>query len=145
VSRVLKYNSIFLGTAIFAFGFLKCFDPFRTWFRTQIAGSGLPRLSVPLGMSGEMSVGLGLLLATVFRKRIGALFGPVVAWASAGLIVIMTVAIYVHLQPEVPASVLPLGIKPPLIPLCFAFLAGLNLFLLDRAREIARDPGMRAR
>jgi hypothetical protein len=29
----------------------------------------------------------------------------------------MPVAIYVHLQPGVPAAVLPLGIKPPVIPL----------------------------
>ena len=36
----------------------------------------------------------------------------------------MAVAIYVHLQPGVPASVLPLGIKPPVIP-GFVLLLGL--------------------
>ena len=36
----------------------------------------------------------------------------------------MGVAIYVHLQPGVPASVLPLGIKPPVIPI-FVLLLGL--------------------
>jgi hypothetical protein len=49
----------------------------------------------------------------------------------------MAVAIYVHLQPEVPASVLPLGIRPPLIPLFFMLLAGLNLFQLYRGKESA--------
>jgi hypothetical protein len=51
----------------------------------------------------------------------------------------MAVAIYVHLQPEVPAIVLPLGIKRPLIPLFFMLLAGLNLLELYRAKESARE------
>lgn len=134
MNRFLKCNSMFLGTAIFMFGFLKFFDPFKTWFHIQIAKSGLPPFSIPLGMAGEMSVGLSLLLATVFRERIGSLFRPLVALASAGLIVNMAVAIYVHLQPEVPASVLPLGIRPPIIPLFFVLLAGLNLFQGARRR-----------
>lgn len=140
MNKVLKYNSLFLGTAIFMFGFLKFFEPFSTWFHTQIANSGLPPLSIPLGMAGEMSIGLGLLLATIFRERIGSLFRPVLALASAGLIVNMAVATYVHLQPEVPASVLPLGIKPPIIPLCVMLLAGLNLDQLRRSAAQVAPP-----
>lgn len=34
----------------------------------------------------------------------------------------MLVATYVHLQPGVPRDVLPLGIKPPVIPLFVALL-----------------------
>src|SRR5215467_3247664 len=131
-NRVLKYNSRFLGTAIFLFGFLKFFDPFHAWFRIQIAKSGLPPLAIPLGMAAEMSIGLGLLLGSTFRQRIKNLYTPIVASASAGLIVNMAVAIYVHLQPDVPANVLPLGIRPPFIPLAFMLLAGLNLFQLLR-------------
>jgi len=127
-NKVLKYNSRFLGTVIFLFGFLKFFDPFHTWFHVQIAKSGLPPLAVPLGIAAEISIGLSLLLASSFRQRIKSLFAPIVGAASAGLIVNMAVAIYVHLQPGVPASVLPLGIKAPFIPLAFMLLAGLNLF-----------------
>src|SRR5262245_30975804 len=134
-NKVVKYNSRFLGTVIFLFGFLKFFDPFQTWFHIQIAKSGLPPLAVPLGMAGEISIGLSLLLASSFRQRMKSLFTPIVASASAGLIVNMAVAIYVHLQPDVPARVLPLGIKPPFIPLAFMLLAGLNLFQLLRTHE----------
>jgi hypothetical protein len=35
----------------------------------------------------------------------------------------MLVAVYVHLQPGVPPEVLPLGIKPPVIPI-FVLLLG---------------------
>jgi hypothetical protein len=40
----------------------------------------------------------------------------------------MGMAIYVHLQPQVPASVLPLGIKPPVIPVVVLLLGLLNAF-----------------
>lgn len=135
MNKVVKYNSMFLGTAIFLFGFLKFFDPFNTWFHIQIARSGLPPISIPLGIAGEISIGLSLLLATVFKERIGSLFRPAIALASAALIVNMAVAIYVHLQREVPARVLPLGIKPPVIPLFVMLLAGWNLFQLYRPRS----------
>jgi len=54
------------------------------------------------------------------------------AGASLSLIVMMCVATYVHLQPNVPASVLPLGIKPPVIPLSFLLLAAGNLVMHAR-------------
>jgi hypothetical protein len=136
-NKVLKYNSRFLGTVIFMFGFLKLFEPFHTLFHIQIAKGGLPPLGFPLGIAGEISIGLSLLLASFFGQRIKSLFTPIVALASGGLIVNMAVAIYVHLQPEVPANVLPLGIKPPFIPLVFVLLAGLNLLQLFRTNENA--------
>lgn len=138
-NKVLKYNSRFLGTVIFMFGFLKFFEPFHTWFHIQITKSGLPPLGMPVGIVGEISIGLSLLLASSFRQTIKSLFAPILAVASAGLIVTMAVAIYVHLQPEVPANVLPLGIKPPFIPLVFVLLAGLNLFQLFRTNNNARS------
>jgi hypothetical protein len=129
VNKILKYNSIFLGLFMFVFGFLKLFEPFHTWFDIQITKSGLPRFSIPLGKAGEMGIGLGLLSASCFRQKIPNLYNPIVFAASAGLIVNMGIATYVHLQPEVPANVLPLGIKPPLFVM---FLAAANLYQLYR-------------
>ena len=134
-NKTIKYNSTFLGVFMFLFGFLKFFEPFRTMFDVQITKSRLPRFSIPTGKAGEMSIGLGLLLASRFRQKIPNLDTPIVAVASAGLIVNMGVATYVHLQPEVPANVLPLGINPPFIPLFVMFLAGVNLYQLNRGRK----------
>lgn len=131
--RILKYNSVFLGVLSFMFGFLKLFEPIHSWFHIQITNSGLPAFSLPIGIMAEMSIGLGLLVAFAFRNRIDRAFTRIVFVASAGLIVAMAVAVYVHLQPEVPANVLPLGIKPPVLPLFVMFLAGLNLFRLHRS------------
>lgn len=131
--KFLKYNSMFLGTAMFSFGFLKFFEPFRTWFAIQITKSGLPRFSIPMAIAGEMSIGLGLLSAPYLGRCGGSkLYGPIVSAASAALIANMGGATYVHLHPDVPADVLPLKIKPPVIPLLFMSLAAVNLFRLGR-------------
>ncbi|SPM27903.1 hypothetical protein BN1232_02351, partial [Mycobacterium terramassiliense] len=134
-NKVLRYNSMFLGSAMFLFGFLKLFEPFRTWFDVQITKSGLPRFSIPIGIAGEISIGLGLLSASGCTRKQSNLFSPIVFTASAGLIANMAGATYVHLHPEVPASVLPLKIKPPFIPLFFMFLAAVNLVQLGRANN----------
>lgn len=134
-STVVKYNSLLLGTLMFVFGLLKLFEPFRTWFDVQIAKSGLPRLSIPAGIAGEMIIGLGLLSTPFVTRKAPNLYTPVVFVASAGLIVNMGVAIYVHLHPEVPARVLPLGIKRPFIPSFVLILAAVNLYALRRGSE----------
>jgi len=131
-NKILKYNSMFLGSTIFLFGFLKFFDPFRTQFDVQITKSGLPRFSIPMGIAGEMAIGLSLLSAYCFGRKPSNLSGPIVSAASAGLIANMGGATYVHLHPQVPANVLPLKIKPPFIPLFFMLLAAVNLFQLHR-------------
>jgi hypothetical protein len=124
----LKRLSIALGVFMFLFGFLKLFPPFSGWFHTQIVNSGLPLISIPFGKFTEMLVGLMFLipwLSDVFsfqrRRQINVV-------ASLILISQMIVATYVHLQPNVPAEVLPLGIKMPFIPLTVLALAALNAF-----------------
>lgn len=131
-NKILKYNSIFLGSTMFMFGFLKFFEPFRTWFDVQITKSGLPRLSIPMGITGEISIGLSLLSAACFGRKASNIFGPIASAASAALIANMGGATYVHVHPEVPAEVLPLKIKPPIIPLIFMLLAAVNLVQLRR-------------
>jgi hypothetical protein len=131
-NKVVKRNSMLLGVFMFLFGFLKFFEPFRTMFDVQIDKSHMPPLSIPLGKAGEVAIGLGLLVPAGFRQNMPNAHDPVVFAASAALVVNMGVATYVHLQPEVPANVLPLGIKTPFIPLSVMFLATVNLYQLHR-------------
>ncbi|WP_407688953.1 hypothetical protein [Mycobacterium sp. HUMS_1102779] len=139
-NKIVTYNSTFLGVTMFLFGFLKFFNPFRTWFDVQITKSGLPRSSIPMAMAGEMSIGLSLLSASFLGRKRSNLFGPIVSAASVGLIANMGGATYVHLHPEVPADVLPLKIKPPIIPGFVMLLAGVNLFELRRDRQRKCSP-----
>jgi len=140
--RTLHVIAFALGLIIFAFGFLKLFDPFCTWFHAQIAGSGLPRAAFPLGITGEIAIGLSLTASFIARARLADLRFLVIAAACVGLIVMMLGATYVHLQPNVPARVLPLGIKPPFIPLSFLALA---CWLLVRVLQLRSLHGGAAR
>lgn len=113
---------------MFTFGFLKLFSPISGWFHSQVVNAGLPLISIPAGIFTEMLVGLMFLIPwlsgafSVQRRR------QINIAASFILVSQMLVATYVHLQPNVPAGVLPLGIKPPFIPLTVLVLAVLNGF-----------------
>jgi uncharacterized membrane-anchored protein len=142
VNKISDRLGLVLGAVIFLFGFLKLFDPFHSWFEVQVANSGLPAGSFVMGIAGEIGTGLALLGAFFARKQLAGARHAFFAAACASLIVMMCVATYVHLQPNVPASVLPLGIKPPVIPLSVLMLAAGDLVMharlwLDRARTSA--------
>jgi hypothetical protein len=128
----LKIVSIILGTWMFLFGFLKLFPPISGMFRTQITNSGLPSISIPMGISTEILVGLMFLIPWLSRAFPFEMKRRITILASLILVFQMLVAIYVHLQPAVPAAVLPLGIKPPFIPLTVLVLAALDGFFAYR-------------
>ena len=134
----LKRLSVFLGVLMFTFGFLKYFPPISGWFVTQITNSGLPLISIQAGKLTEMLVGLMFLVPWVgdvsFQRR-----RQINVVASLILISQMLVATYVHLHPNVPANVLPLGIKPPFIPLTVLALAALNGFFFFKLRSRKTD------
>ena len=132
VEKVSDRLGLFLGVATFLFGFLKLFDPFHSWFEVQIANSGLPAPSFIMGISGEIGIGLALLGSFFARRQLADSRHAISAGACLWLIMMMCVATYVHLQPNVPAAVLPLGIKPPVIPLSFLALAAADLAMHSR-------------
>lgn len=130
--RTVRIVSLLLGISILTFGILKFVDPFHTWFWIQLAKSGLPAPSFGLAIAGEITTGLGLIAPWAARMPLEPYRRKILALSSLGLIVMMLVATYVHLHPDVPAEVLPLGIKPPVIPLSFLGLAIFNLVRVSR-------------
>ena len=127
-SRLVKGLSLFLGIVMMMFGFLKFFQPISGWFDVQIQQSHLPHEAILAGKIGEMVTGVLFLLPWVWRSLTAKSRGPILLIASLMLVTQMVVAIYVHLQPGVPASVLPLGIKPPVIPVTVLLLGLLTAF-----------------
>jgi len=123
-----KALSLFLGLLMFTFGFLKFFEPFRGWFEIQIQQSHLPQEAILAGKLAEMVTGGLFLLAWLRRSLAVKRRGQLLLLACLMLVVQMGTAIYVHLQPQVPASVLPLGIKPPVIPGVVLLVALLTAF-----------------
>jgi len=99
------------------FGLLKWVNPtVDGWFTVQIQQSHLPHSAILLGKMGEIITGL-LFLLPRSRRWLGRWEDRILLLACSSLFLEMLVATYVHLQPGVPPAVLPLGIKPPVIPL----------------------------
>ena len=136
-----KALSLFLGIWMFMFGFLKFFQPFRGWFDIQIHQSHLPHEAILAGKLGEMVTGCLFVLPWLRRALSEKSRDQLLLIACSMLVTQMGVAIYVHLQPQVPASVLPLGIKPPVIPFVVLLLALLTGFAVwkERRAEKASD------
>ena len=126
--RLSKALSLFLGILMFLFGFLKFFQPFHGWFEVQIQQSHLPHEAILAGKLGEMVTGILFLLPWLWRSLTAKSKDLLRLLASSMIVAQMCTAIYVHLQPQVPASVLPLGIKPPVIPAFVLLLALLTAF-----------------
>jgi hypothetical protein len=123
-SRLSKALSLFLGVLMLLFGFLKFFQPFHGWFEIQIQQSHLPHEAILAGKLAEMLTGVLFLLPWLRRSLTAKTKDQILLTACFILFTQMVVAIYVHLQPGVPASALPVGIKPPVIPV-FVLLLGL--------------------
>ena len=123
-----KVLTVLLGVWMFLFGFLKLFQPIRGWFDVQIQQSHLPHEAIIMGKVSEMIVGILFLLPWLWRSLTARSRDKVLLLACFILSVQMFVAIYVHLQPGVPASVLPLGIKLPVVPVAVLLLGWLLAF-----------------
>jgi len=139
--RQTKALSLFLGVLMFMFGFLKFFQPFRGWFEIQIQQSHLPHEAILAGKLMEMVTGSLFLLPWLRRSLTAKNRNQLLLIACLILVAQMGTAIYVHLQPQVPASVLPLGIKAPVIPFVVLLLGLLTAFAVwkERRAENASD------
>lgn len=125
-----KAASLFLGVSMFMFGLLKFFNPFKEWYRIQVQASGLGSFSYGMGIAGEIMVGiLFLLVAFSAGRQSTKIIQFLKIFASAMVMAMMAMAIYVHIHPAVPAEVLPLKIKPPVIPVFFMTVALINFVL----------------
>ena len=142
--RLIKPLSLFLGTLMFLFGFLKFFQPIRGWFDIQIQQSHLPHEAILAGKLTEMLTGILFLLPWLGKSLTAKNRNQILLFASLILFTQMGVAIYVHLQPQVPAGVLPLGIKPPVIPVFVLLLGLLNASALWMERRAGKGSGMPA-
>jgi hypothetical protein len=131
---------VVLGILMFMFGFLIFFEPFRGWFEIQIQASHLPHESILAGKLGEMVTGCLFLLPWLPGLLTARRRDQLLLLACLMLVTQMCVAIYVHLQPQVPASVLPLGIKPPVIPGVVLLLALLTASAVWKERRATGVP-----
>ena len=132
MNLLLKIITGFLGVGMLLPGLGKFTEPFNTFIYKQLELTGIPFPEVMQYVVKLSEIGIGLILiyiaftgnklSTTFRNKIFYLTNSII-------IVMMIVAIYVHLHPNVPAEILPLGIKPPFMPVAYILLVVLNTYL----------------
>lgn len=132
MTKTNRIISGFLGISMFMFGVLKFVNPFKSWYSTQIMKSELPfpNLSFWSGQIGEIIVGIVLICILLSGSKLKQnILNKIFSIANVSIIMMMLVAFYVHLHPNVPSEVLPLKISPPIIPGIFMLLAIANIYL----------------
>lgn len=132
MTKTTRIITGFLGVSMLMFGILKFIDPFKSWYSSQIIKSELPfpMLSYWSGQIGELIVGIILTYISLFSANLKQRAqSRTFVIAHLIVIVMMLVAFYVHLHPNVPAEILPLKISLPFIPGVFLVLAILNLYI----------------
>lgn len=131
-TKIQKTLTGLLGAFLIMAGTVKFFEPFTTMFTSQIFLSELPfpTLSRWAGQLGEITAG-ALLMGVIFgqTKLSKALIDKLMLLSTLLSTTIMFVAVYVHLLPNVPAEVLPLQSKPPVITLVILALVWINAYL----------------
>lgn len=138
MTKKIKVINGLLGASMLMFGLLKFINPFKGWYSTQILKSELPfpELSFWGGQFGEIIIGGLLLYILFFNSKVSKTkFHQISILANVGIVLMMAIAFYVHLHPNVPAEVLPLKISPPFIPGAFLLLAISNLYLEAKTKS----------
>lgn len=137
-----KLITAFLGLFMLLGGLNKFRGPFITMFAEQIHLSGLPfpTLSKWAGELGEITAGVTLVILLLFWNKLPTVLAEKAFYfANVLIIFIMSVAVYVHLHPAVPAEILLFGYKPPLSTVITMFLARLNIYLQQYKRRAPAD------
>ena len=123
-----------LGFIMVLPGLAKFTEPFKTFIyqHLKIIGFPFPEVMQYVVKFGELTVGFTLLYLaskgnTINQKLRKTLFNM----ANIAVVAMMIVAIYTHLHPDVPAEILPMEYKPPVMGISYIALVLLN-FYLDR-------------
>lgn len=125
-NKIQIFAIALLGGFMVLGGTAKFFQPFATMFASQVELSGLPlpKLAKFAGQMGEIAAGIMYLLVLTKDKLISANTAEILLKSATFLtLVIMTVAVYVHLSPNVPAEVLPFQSKPPVLTVIVMFIS----------------------
>ena len=132
MKKSVKIITGILGFFMLIPGLAKFTEPFKTFIykHLEIIGFPFPDIMQYLVKFSEIGIGLMLIflafkgsnISTTLRYKIFYL-------GNLSIIAMMVVAVYTHLHPNVPAEVLPMEFKPPIMPIGYILLVIVNLIL----------------
>jgi len=135
MQKSVKILSGVLGFIMLVPGLAKFIEPFKTFIyqHLDIIGFPFPEAMQYAVKFGEIGIGLTLLFLA-FKGEIlnEKARRKVFVLANLAVMITMIVGIYTHLHPNVPAEILPLEYKPPVMGISYIALAITNLFLFKK-------------
>ncbi len=127
-----------LGFFMLIPGLAKLTEPFKTFIfqHLEIIGFPFPDLMQYVVKYSQIVIGLTLLFLAFKGNSLNLILRNQIFYlANFSVVVMMLVAIYTHLHPDVPAAILPVQFKPPILPFGYIFLVVIN-FILNRKQLI---------
>lgn len=131
MKTLAKFTTGFVAFFMLIPGLVKFTDPFKTFFLKQIELTQMPFpfLTRVMGQSGEIIVGLSLAILLLFWNKLEPkLASKIYVLANLIVLFILSVAIYVHFHPDVPAEILPAEMKFPALTIALIIAAIYNIF-----------------
>jgi hypothetical protein len=125
-----------LSFIMLAPGLAKFREPFKTLIYKYLTliGFPLPDVMQYVVKFSEVSVGLAMLFLTFKVHNISQGLRDIVFYlTNFTIIIMMIVAVYTHMDPNVPAAILPMEFKPPIMPISYILLVFINLYLYRKS------------
>jgi hypothetical protein len=132
MKKSVKIITGILGFIMLMPGLAKFTEPFKTFIYKHLTGIGFPFPEVMQYVVKFSEIGVGLLMLFLAFKGASLskpLRNKMFYLGNLTIIIMMLVAVYTHLHPNVPAEILPMEFKPPVMPISYIVLVLLNIFL----------------
>lgn len=139
MTKITHFLSGFLGFLMFMPGIAKFFQPFKTsiYRQLQIIEIPFPEIMSYIVQFSEIVIGALLLFLTFSKNKLRSSLRKKMFYLGNGTVIIMmSVATYTHLHPQMPAEILPLESKPPVLAVVMIIAGIINLWLYSRIKEV---------
>lgn len=138
MKKSVKIVTGILGFIMLVPGLAKFTEPFKTFIYKHLTGIGFPFPELMQYVVKFSEIGIGLLMLFLAFK--GASLSPnlrnkMFYLGNLTILIMMIVAVYTHLHPDIPAEVLPMEFKPPVMPIGYIVLVFLNIFLYKKSQS----------
>ena len=138
MKKSVKTVTGILGFFMLIPGLAKFTEPFKTFIYNHLTGIGFPFADQMQHVVKFSEVGIGILmlyLAFKGNKLSTSLRNKLFNFGNLTIVIMMIVAVYTHLHPNVPAEVLPMEFKPPIMPIGYILLVVYNFYLFRSSNE----------
>ncbi|WP_111707069.1 hypothetical protein [Lutibacter citreus] len=135
MKKSVKIITGILGFIMLIPGLAKFTEPFKTFIYKHLTIIGFPLPDLMQYVVKFSEIGVGVLLIYIAFK--GGKLNPSIRnklfyLGNLTVAIMMVVAVYTHVHPNVPAEILPMEFKPPYMPIGYLILVAVNVYLYTK-------------